>query len=443
MSYKKSIFILLLTVTAVLFIGYVTTLLVVMEIPSSKYIDLIVISGVFILLLFSSFHYLFVPFRQAIEAVENGITAFRDNDFSLTIYNQKYRETDALITLYNNLSDTLRAERNAINQQQLMLDNIIQRTPIALFLTQENGVIAYSNKAAQQLLKISKPINGENFHHLKSGLPESLITTIEHGEGGVVTVEMGDHTVTFNVECSEFILQGKRHHLYSYHDISRQMSIMERDMWKQVIRLISHELNNSLAPISSLTRSAQKIIEQPEHSHLLQEVLQTVGERALHLHQFIEQYATFTRLPEPQLEIVELTHFVRQIETLTEIQGQLNVVTNTVCFDPRQMEQVLINLIKNAKESGSALAEIDFIVEQNANQLIFRVNDRGTGLTEQQRQQVLLPFFTTKPSGSGIGLALCNEIVRNHKGQLRLVNRDGGGLSVSFQLILTKQQGNR
>lgn len=214
-------------------------------------------------------------------------------------------------------------------------------------------------------------------------------------------------------------------------------------MWKQVIRLISHELNNSLAPISSLTRSAQKIIEQPEHSHLLQEVLQTVGERALHLHQFIEQYATFTRLPEPQLEIVELTHFVRQIETLTEIQGQLNVVTNTVCFDPRQMEQVLINLIKNAKESGSALAEIDFIVEQNANQLIFQVNDRGTGLTEQQRQQVLLPFFTTKPSGSGIGLALCNEIVRNHKGQLRLVNRDGGGLSVSFQLILTKQQGNR
>ena len=99
---------------------------------------------------------------------------------------------------------------------------------------------------------------------------------------------------------------------------------------------------------------------------------------------------------------------------------------------------MVINLIKNAKESGSELSKVEFSLTQQANLINFIVVDRGTGLTEVQHKQALLPFFTTKQTGTGIGLALCNEIVSGHEAKLRLVNRDGGGLSVSFSLDLTK-----
>lgn len=434
----KSILFTLLAAVTTLFLSFAACLYLLFNNEPLSLTSLVAISSVFVLLLVLTFYYLLSPLNQAIDAVKNGISAFKDNDFSLTIHNNHYRETDGLLKIYNDLSDTLRNERNAINQQQLMLDKIIQRTPIALFLIQSNGIIVYSNQSAKDLLKLSKPLSGENFEQLKTRLPDALLTATEQHNSGIITVQLEQQIAMFNVECSEFTLQGKPHLLYSYHDISTPMSLMERDMWKQAIRLISHELNNSLAPISSLTRSAQKIIEQPEHNHLLSEVLHTIGNRAQHLHEFIDQYATLTRLPKPQIEGVKLATFIHQIETLTEVKCQLDVIRDSANFDPRQLEQVIINLIKNAKESGSAPNDVMFSIEQQANVMTFRVDDRGCGLTEQQRQQVLLPFFTTKQSGSGVGLALCNEIVSNHNGQLALVNRDGGGLSVSFQLMLDK-----
>jgi nitrogen fixation/metabolism regulation signal transduction histidine kinase len=176
----------------------------------------------------------------------------------------------------------------------------------------------------------------------------------------------------------------------------QDVQIKQSDMWKQVIRLISHELNNSLAPISSLTRSAQKILKQPEHTHMHVEVLETIGNRTHHLHDFISQYAKFARLPKPQ------------IKTLTNVNCYIDVVRESANFDPAQIEQVVINLVKNAKESGSDLSEVTFTLKQQAHMLDFIIDDRGSGLTEIQHQQALLPFFTTKQTG--IGLALCKKL---------------------------------
>jgi two-component system nitrogen regulation sensor histidine kinase NtrY len=116
---------------------------------------------------------------------------------------------------------------------------------------------------------------------------------------------------------------------------------------------------------------------------------------------------------------------------------QFDVNFQTASFDAGQIEQVLINLVKNAKESGSDIENVGLQLTQHANILTFSVCDRGSGLTDAQMQQVLLPFFTTKASGTGVGLALCNEIVNSHHGKLRLANRAQGGLCVSFSLDLT------
>lgn len=397
----------------------------------------IVLTTLTLLLLGGIFNWQLAPLKKALSAIENGVSAFNDNDFSLTIHNQHFIEVEQLVSIYNELASTLRDERMDIFQRELLLDTVIQSTPVALILTNKNGSVVYNNVAAKQLLKQNKKIEGTNFNQLQGNLPPALQQATSAKKTGLVNDTDNDKSVVYNIDCRQFMLNGREHFLYLYKDMTHEISRKESDMWKQCIRLISHELNNSLAPISSLTRSAQKIIKQPEHIHMLDEVLETIGNRAHHLHDFISQYAKFSRLPKPQMRSVDLAQFFKQIKTLTDVTCHLDIVRESAHFDPAQLEQVVINLIKNAKESGSELSDVSFSLMQQANILSFIVNDRGTGLTEVQQQQALLPFFTTKQTGTGIGLALCNEIVSNHDGQLRLINRENGGLSVNFSLKLT------
>jgi len=392
------------------------------------------LTGVTLLLLGFIFSWQLAPLKKSLTAIENGISAFNDSDFSLTIHNQHYLEIEQLVCIYNELATTLRNERMDIFQRELLLDTVIQSTPVALVLTNKNGSIVYSNISAKQLLKHNKKIEGLNFHQIQGNLSPALQQATLAKKTGLVTDICDEKSITYNVDCRHFLLNGREHSLYLYKDMTQEMSRKESDMWKQVIRLISHELNNSLAPISSLTRSAQKILKQPEHIHMLNEVLETIGNRTHHLHDFISQYAKFARLPKPQIKTVDLSSFFKHIKTLTDVSCHIDVVRESAKFDSAQIEQVVINLIKNAKESGSDLSEVSFILKQQAHMLHFIVNDRGSGLTEIQQQQALLPFFTTKQTGTGIGLALSNEIVSNHDGQLRLINREDGGLSVMFSL---------
>jgi nitrogen fixation/metabolism regulation signal transduction histidine kinase len=399
-------------------------------------IEVLSLTAITFLLLTYIFSWQLAPLKKALSAIENGVSAFNDSDFSLTIHNQHFKEIDQLVVIYNELATTLRNERMDIFQRELLLDTVIQSTPVALILTNKSGSIVYSNVSAKQLLKQNKKMEGASFTQLQSNLPPALQQATSEKTTGLITDTENEKSVIYNIDCRQFMLNGREHLLYLYKNMTNEISRKESDMWKQVIRLISHELNNSLAPISSLTRSAQKILKQPEHIHMLNEVLETIGNRAHHLHDFISQYAQFSRLPKPQKKSVDLTRFFQQIKTLTDIDCSLDIIRENAHFDPAQIEQVVINLIKNAKESGSALSEVNFTLKQQANILSFTVKDRGTGLTEVQQRQALLPFFTTKQTGTGIGLALCNEIVSNHDGQLQLINRSNGGLSVSFNLKL-------
>jgi len=377
------------------------------------------------------------PLTQSLSALENGIDAFKDSDFSLTIHDQKYAEISQVIAIYNELSAALRDERMEIYQRELLLDTVIQSTPVGLVLTSSRDSVVYSNVAAKELLKQQKKLEGSKFSELLQALPAELKKATLDKSNGLVSDISDEHSVIYHVNCRKFTLNGNEHTLYLYKNMTNDISRQETKMWKQVIRLISHELNNSLAPISSLTRSAQKIIDQPEHIHMLSDVLDTIGLRTKHLHDFISQYAKFARFPKPDMQQVDLAKFFQHIKLLSDVSCQYEVYTEKAKFDAGQIEQVLINLLKNAKESGSELADVVLSISQQARLLTFTVSDRGTGLTEQQMQQALLPFFTTKQSGTGIGLALSNDIVNSHGGKLRLVNRDSGGLSVSFSLDLT------
>jgi len=434
---KKSIFKRLYAAVSILLILYGFGLANLLP----QYSFFSVIPLVFTLLSLLALAWVFVwqlsPLTQSLSALENGIDAFKDSDFSLTIHDQKYAEISQVIAIYNELSAALRDERMEIYQRELLLDTVIQSTPVGLVLTSSRDSVVYSNVAAKELLKQQKKLEGSKFSELLQALPAELKKATLDKSNGLVSDISDEHSVIYHVNCRKFTLNGNEHTLYLYKNMTNDISRQETKMWKQVIRLISHELNNSLAPISSLTRSAQKIIDQPEHIHMLSDVLDTIGLRTKHLHDFISQYAKFARFPKPDMQQVDLAKFFQHIKLLSDVSCQYEVYTEKAKFDAGQIEQVLINLLKNAKESGSELADVVLSISQQARLLTFTVSDRGTGLTEQQMQQALLPFFTTKQSGTGIGLALSNDIVNSHGGKLRLVNRDSGGLSVSFSLDLT------
>jgi two-component system nitrogen regulation sensor histidine kinase NtrY len=376
------------------------------------------------------------PIKDVLQALNIGVSSFDDKDFSITIDNQQYSEFSLIIDTYNNLAKIMRDERMAIYQRELLLDTVIQSTPIALILTNNHDHIVYSNLAAKTLLNQKKTLEGMTFADIYQHMPQALMEATANKQDGLITEKLNDETIVYHLNYQSFTLNKQQHHLYLYKNLTTDMSRKESGIWKQVIRLISHELNNSLAPISSLTNSAKKVVASNQNQHMLPEILDTISRRSAHLHKFIEQYARFARLPQPDKSAVELRPFIQTIAQLCAIETVTRFEADTLFCDAVQIEQVLINLFKNAKESGSSMNQILLSIYQTTTQLTFEVTDKGRGMTEQQLLQGLLPFYTTKSTGTGVGLALCNEIVIAHGGKLKLENLKEGGLRVSFTLTL-------
>lgn len=372
--------------------------------------------------------------KQVVETLELGVKCFEDNDFSITIQNKRDDELGRIIDAYNHVAQAIRAERMSLYQREVLLDTIIQETPVALILTDSSNVVVYSNDATKALFKLKEKPDELVFSTLTDALPDALRKATEQKRQGLYTHQDEQQKVVYYLNCQMFSLNGAEHHLYLYKNMTSEISRQEIDLWKNAIRLMSHELNNSLAPIASLTNSAKDIINKQKHMDMLPDILDTISQRTSRLHTFIEQYAQYARLPSPTIRPVQLTDFVDTILRLCECQLRSEVPQVKVQIDRGQMEQVLINLIKNAKESGSKPEEVSLAVTHENHQVIFSVCDAGAGMSEQQLQQALLPFFSTKQQGTGLGLTLCNEIVTAHGGTLRIANREGSGLEVKVLL---------
>jgi len=199
--------------------------------------------------------------------------------------------------------------------------------------------------------------------------------------------------------------------------------------WKKVIRVISHELNNSLAPIASLAKSAGELLRRG-NAQRLPEIMETVEERARHLERFIEGYARFAKLPAPDRQSLSWASFVEALRLQVPFRVAGPLPAEPAFFDASQLQQALLNLLKNAHESGSAAEDVCLSVRRGTDMVAIEVADRGSGMTETVMSNALVPFYSTKRTGTGLGLALAREIAEAHGGRIALGNREGGGLSV-------------
>ena len=363
--------------------------------------------------------------EEAHQLLVNALSAFRDGDFSLRLTVRGDRELTELKRLYNELADAVRADRNELHQKEILLETMLQRTPVAVVLFDEGERVIYSNTAARELLAEGSRLNGRLLGELSFAAPlrEALASfsdsIFRHGEE------------TFHLSQRIFHLNTQEHRLLLIERLTPELRRQEVGVWKKAIRVINHEINNTVAPISSLFHSARRAQEMPAHRHRLEEIYALIEERLAFLRTFLDAYAEFARLPEPRKERVAWSEVIEAVRALYmfRVEGMPSLECR---MDRAQMQQVLINLVKNAHESGSDPNEVVVSIERTANDCVLRVLDRGRGMSEEVMRQALVPFYSTKPGGSGVGLALCNEIVEAHGGRMRLAARAGGGTVVTL-----------
>lgn len=373
------------------------------------------------------------PWSRTLAAVRDGIVSLRDRDLSISIGCTSNDELGELVSAYNSLGDLLRRERLDLYQRELLLDTVIQTTPIVLVLTNAAGRIVYGNIAARQLLRAGRKLEGFEFDALLDASPAPLREAIAKGGDTLFTMEVGGEPQVYHLSLRAFQLNAQPHRLLLLKQLTRELAAQEVAVWKRVTRVIAHELNNSLAPISSLVHSGQMLADSPDSAQL-RRVFTTIGERATHLASFIDGYARFAKLPRPRLASIGWAPFLVRIEGTAPFRLDGPLPVRPVLLDASQMEQVLINLLKNAAESGSPAGEISLAVRDARDGFVVEVADRGCGFTEDVLRDALLPFFSTKPTGTGLGLTLCREIIEAHGGRLSLANRSGGGAVATIWL---------
>jgi nitrogen fixation/metabolism regulation signal transduction histidine kinase len=361
-----------------------------------------------------------------LDALADGISSLHDADYSMSIAEPRDAGWRKLVTAYNGLGGRLRSQRQDLYQRELLLDTVIQASPLSLILTNATGTILYANLAARQLLSGGRKLEGLALAALLESMPALLREALEDSRDRLFTATLQDDAEVFHVSHRQFLLNGQPHRLRLLKQLTREVNAQEVAVWKRVIRVIAHEINNSVAPIASLAQSGQRLALQPDTAQLMR-VFVAIEERMAHLAQFVDGYSRFAKLPKPRPARVEWRRFLDSLHAVAPFALDGIVPGEMGWFDESQLEQVMINLLKNAAEAGSSPASTVVAVRPARGGWSVEVRDRGSGMSPEVLTSALLPFFSTKPAGSGLGLTLCREIVEAHGGTLEAGNRTDGG----------------
>jgi len=360
--------------------------------------------------------------------LSNMLAALREGDFSIRVRGAGTKGPLAITYLEANaLEEVLREQRLGAVEATALLRKVLEEVDLAVFAFDEDGTLRLLNRAAEKLLgQPSERVIGMSAAELR--LHETL-----HGVAPR-TVELNHPGGTGRWELRRTVVrqEGQPLRLIILSDLSRALREEERQAWQRIIRVLSHEINNSLAPIKSIAGSLQSLTQRkafpPEIEEDVGSGLKVISGRVESLGRFMASYAHLARLPEPQLGPVEVDALVRRIVAVeTRMPVGVEAGPNlTVQADADQLEQLLINLVRNAVDAALETGgSVSLSWKRVVNQLHVLVEDEGPGLRGDPGN-LFVPFYTTKQGGSGIGLALCRQIAEGHGGTLTLENRAGG-----------------
>lgn len=370
---------------------------------------------------------------RPLQTMANLLSALREGDFAVRARGARRDEPlgDVMFEI-NTLSHTLQDQRLNALEATALLRTVMEEINIAIFAFDAERKLRLANHAAQLLLdKPAERILGRDAVEIGladclDGEPARLLNLTFPGGSG-----------RWGMRRSQFREGGRPHDLVVIADLSRTLREEELAAWQRLVRVLGHELNNSLAPIKSIAGSLSALLRNPRRAPDWEEDMRSgldiIASRSESLARFMQAYARLARLPQPNVAPCELTDLVHRVVALerrlpVRVLGGPNL---TLACDGAQIEQVLINLVKNAVEAaleqhaeGRAEATVRLSWRKPASTVEIVVEDDGPGIA--QTTNLFVPFFTTKPEGSGIGLVLCRQIAENHGGSLTLANRTAG-----------------
>ena len=373
-------------------------------------------------------------------------------DFSVTFTGkhkgQSFGELYQSFNEVNNKFREIQAEKEA---QFQYLQTIVENVGVGLLCIDEDGEVLLMNKALKDLIKKPYLVNASSLNNVDERLLP-LMNKMSSGDSELVKINVDNKLVQLSMQATEFKLRGKYYKLISMRNIQSELEEQELIAWQKLIRILTHEIMNSVTPIVSLTGAMDDMLGRdtqefsPTEIVDMRQAIKAIKKRSEGLLHFTETYRTLTKIPPPTFERINGKLLIDRIHTLFKIELrekniQLEkILPNQDLFfqaDPELIEQVLINLIKNAIHAvqDSPDPRITLILQkQNDDKTSIRVADNGSGIEEEILDQIFVPFFTTKKEGSGIGLNLSRQIIRMHKGTLTAQSVVGQGTVFTITL---------
>lgn len=349
-----------------------------------------------------------------------GTEAIRDRDFNIKFVRTGKYEMDNLIDVYNQMIDELRQERTKQEEQHFFLDKLIQTSPTGIIILDFDENIQQVNPKALLLLELSEEqLLSKNLHELIHPLFQQ-ISDINSGTSKTITI---NGTSTYKISKSHFIDRGFPRHFIMIEELTAEILAAEKKAYGKVIRIMAHEVNNSLGAVNSIIQSmlaAKKIWAAPGNETLKQ-ALEVAVQRNYNLNTFMRNYADLVRLPSPQRKKIDLTRVIHHVSALMAVRAREKKIAfiqpenNSPLYiiaDEQQMEQVLINILKNAIEAVESNGIIEFKTDHQSGTL--SIIDNGRGIGPEEADQLFSLFYSSKKDGQGIGLTLIKEILINH-----------------------------
>jgi two-component system, NtrC family, nitrogen regulation sensor histidine kinase NtrY len=349
-----------------------------------------------------------------------------------------------------------RAARSAKEEQASYLDTLVQHVPVAVVALDETGRIDQFNHAARRLFGAGAPRMLQDFEGFGADFPRRILA-LEPGRPALLQVTRDGVLLQLNVLATELRIGGRAFKIVSLQDIHGELEAREVEAWQNLIRVLTHEIMNSATPISSLAATAADLLAEVREASRTgssradamdqviddaHDAVETIAQRSSGLVRFVDSYRRLTRVPQPKLRELEASELIERVVQLMkpELERRNVAIHRTVTprnlqlvADPDLLEQVLINLLRNALDAVASATRPEIRVRaeiDGGGQAVIAVEDNGHGMDEQVRQNIFVPFFTTKENGTGIGLSLVRQIMRSHHGSVGVRSAPGEGTAV-------------
>jgi two-component system nitrogen regulation sensor histidine kinase NtrY len=391
---------------------------------------------------------------QVVETSNTNIASFLDSirfdDLSQSFKTDSNDPTVKRLHLeLNEALSKLRTSRKEKDSEYQFFKNIVQHAAIGLLTFKKDGSIQIINSAARRLLRITKADRLDDLKYVSEELVESF-QKLKTGGRELIRIKFGDESLQLSVYVIELTLRDEEVKLVSMSNIQSELEEKEMEAWQNLVRVLTHEIMNSVTPISSLAGIVEddlkirldKQSELPLKKEELEDMylsLQTISKRSEGLIRFVKEFRNLTHIPKPKLANVNLKELLEEMALLHKkelsdhtiaIKIDVKPVDLLVSADKIMIEQVLINLIKNAiqsfEEQPNKLIELRAYSNEKGNPVI-SVKDNGAGIDVEAMEKIFIPFFSTKKTGSGIGLSLSKQIMRQHEGNITVKSRLGEG----------------